>query len=248
VVDPNSSEECDDGGTENCDGCSAFCEDELLLPDFDGDGLIDNCDNCSEIWNPGQEDFDEDGLGDVCDEADILGSFVMGVFKATSGFKPSGEGAGRITIRGFLDAHPPLDGFQASLEEGLDPNSDSPDEIMMLITIDDGADFSQVLAFTRSECRLKSKDPFLGKVTCKSADNKRKAVFRNVPFAPDVYKYAIRAKRLSILPFLRHRVSATLKVGTIDRPDVIGDIPDRPCEIKRGSTKERLKCLEPTGF
>ena len=176
-------------------------------------------------------------------EGCIDGSFVMGVFKATSQFKPSGEGASRITIRGFLDAHPPLDGFQASLEEGLDPNSDSPDEIVMLITVDDGADFRLVLAFSRSECRLRIKGPFLSKVLCKSADKSKKAVFRNVPFAPDVYKYAIRGKRLSIQPFLRDEVSAVLTVGTVDRPDVIGDVES--CRIRSGSMKDRLKCIEP---
>jgi cysteine-rich repeat protein len=243
VIDPNSSEECDDGNTDDCDGCSAFCEDENLLLDSDEDGEIDNCDNCPEVWNPGQEDVDEDGFGDICDEADILGSFVMGLFKATSGFRPTGEGAGRIAIRGFLDAHPPLDGLQAGLEQGLDPDSDGPDEIVLLITVDDGADFQQVFAFSRSECQLRIKGPFLSKVICKSADRLKKAIFRNVPFAPDVYKYAIRGKRLSILPFQRDQVSAVMTVGTIDRPDVIGEI--QPCNIKLGPTKERLRCIEP---
>jgi hypothetical protein len=113
----------------------------------------------------------------------------------------------------------------------------------MLITVEDDADLHQVIAFARSECRLKLKEPFLAKVRCNNADNTEKAVFKNVPFAPDVYKFAIRARKLSILPFLRDRVRATLTVGTIDRPDWIGDI--RPCDIKHGVTKERLKCVEP---
>jgi cysteine-rich repeat protein len=68
VIDPNSSEECDDGNTENCDGCDENCLSEVGLLDGDGDGTIDVCDNCPENWNPDQGDIDEDGFGDVCDE------------------------------------------------------------------------------------------------------------------------------------------------------------------------------------
>ena len=245
TTDPNTPEECDDGDTEDCDGCSSTCLDETLLPDSDGDGVIDDCDNCPALNNPGQEDVDGDGEGDACDDSDILGSLVMGIFKSISQFKPSGEGAGKITIRGFLDAHPPLDSFQPSLEEGLDPNSDSADEIVMRITI---ADPNQVIEFTRAECTLKVKEPFLSKVKCKNADKTVRAIFKNVPFAPDVYKMAIRAKRLNIESFTpgQEQVRVTIRTGTIDRSDLIGDV--LACGIQVGSSKQRLKCLEPTGL
>ncbi len=244
TTDPNFAEECDDGNTADCDGCSSTCQDESLLPDGDGDGVIDDCDNCPTVYNAGQEDFDGDGEGDACDEEDILGSLVMGVFKATSGFKPSGEGVGKITIRGFLDAHPPLNGFQESLEEGLDPNEDGPDEIVLRFKIKDP---NQTIEFTRAECQLKIKEPFLARVKCKNVEKTERAIFRNVPFAPDVYKMAVRVKRRDIDPFTEGQeiVEVTMTVGQIDRPDQIGDAP--PCGIRVGSSKQLLKCIEPQG-
>ncbi len=243
TTDPNTPEQCDDGNTEDCDGCSSSCQDESLLPDGDGDGVIDDCDNCPAAYNASQEDFDGDGEGDACDEEDILGSLVVGIFKSNSLFKPSGEGAGKITIRGFLDVHPPLDGFQESLEEGLDPNDDSPDEIVLRFKIKDP---NQTIEFTRAECQLKVKEPFLARVKCKNAANTERAIFRNVPFAPDVYKMAVRVKRRDILPFTEGQevVEMTMTVGRIDRPDKIGDAI--PCSIKVGSSKQRLKCIEPS--
>ncbi len=245
TTDPNTAEQCDDGNTDDCDGCSSTCEDESLLPDGDDDGVIDDCDNCPANFNPGQEDFDEDGEGDVCDDVEILGSLVVGIFKATSQFKPSGEGAGKITIRGFLDAHPPLNKFKESLQEGLDPNSGGPDEIVLRFKIKDP---NQTIEFTRAECELKIKEPFLGRVKCKNSENTERAIFRNVPFAPDVYKLAIRAKKRDIDPFTEGQeiVEITMTTGAIDRPDVIGDI--LPCGVKFGSSKQLLKCLEPSGF
>ncbi len=64
TTDPNTPEQCDDGNTNDCDGCSSSCEDESLLPDGDGDGVIDDCDNCPVVHNGEQEDFDGDGEGD----------------------------------------------------------------------------------------------------------------------------------------------------------------------------------------
>lgn len=245
TTDPNTPEQCDDGNSDDCDGCSSTCQDEGLLPDGDGDGVIDDCDNCPLLYNGGQEDFDGDGEGDACDEVDILGSLVVGIFKATSQFKPSGEGVGKITIRGFLDAHPPLDGFKESLEEGLDPNSDGPDEIVLRFKIKDP---NQTIEFTRAECQLKIKEPFLGRVKCKNVEKTERAIFRNVPFAPDVYKLAIRVRKRDIQPFTEGQeiVEITMTTGAIDRPDKIGDAV--PCGIKVGSSKQRLKCLEPSGF
>ncbi len=246
TTDPNTTEQCDDGNTDDCDGCSSTCQDEGSLPDGDGDGVIDDCDNCPVLHNAGQEDFDGDGEGDACDEVDILGSLVLGIFKATSQFLPSGHGAGKITIRGFLDAHPPLNNFRESLEEGLDPNDDSPDEIVLRFKIKDP---NQTIEFTRAECQLKIKEPFLGRVKCKNVENTERAIFRNVPFAPDVYKLAIRAKKRDIdpLPEGQEIVDITMTTGQIDRPDRIGDVV--PCGIRVGSSKERLKCIEPSsGF
>ena len=64
-------------------------DDDLGLPDADGDGIPDvfdkrplqadpdldgkqeSDDNCEEVTNPGQEDSDTDGEGDACDEAPL---------------------------------------------------------------------------------------------------------------------------------------------------------------------------------
>ncbi len=70
-----------------------------------------------------------------------------------------------------------------------------------------------------------------------------------MPFAPDVYKIAIRVKKRDIDPFTEGQeiVEITMTTGQIDRPDKIGDVV--PCGVRVGSTKQRLKCLEPSsGF
>ena len=68
-------EDCDDGNTEDGDGCSArctvdrgfLCGDEGCSFDTDADGVANEVDNCPETVNPDQEDEDENGIGDDCD-------------------------------------------------------------------------------------------------------------------------------------------------------------------------------------
>jgi cysteine-rich repeat protein len=57
------AEECDDGNTNDGDGCSSTC----TLEDADSDGIPDLSDNCPAVANPLQEDADVDGHGDACD-------------------------------------------------------------------------------------------------------------------------------------------------------------------------------------
>ena len=222
-----------------------FSSDETLTitvaADFDGDGIPDSVDNCPALFNPGQDDLDGDGKGDVCDESDVAGSLVVGLFKATSRFKSSGEAAGKLTVRGFVNAHPPLDDLRASVEEGFDPDADGPDEIVLRISVEE---ISQVIEFTRSECELRIKEPFLTKLSCRNVERTARAVFKNLPFAVDLYKLTIHAKELEILPFTigLDRVTTIVTTGFIDRPDVIGELT--PCEISTGGTKEVLSCRE----
>ncbi len=111
-------------------------------------------------------------------------------------------------------------------------------------------DPNQTIEFTRAECQLKISEPFLGRVKCKNVENTERAIFRNVPFAPDVYKIAIRVKKRDIDPFTEGQeiVEITMTTGAIDRPDVIGDAVPAPCGLRVGSSKQLLKCLEPSGF
>jgi cysteine-rich repeat protein len=73
----DSGEQCDDGNTEDCDGCSGSCQDESLMPDGDDDSAIDACDNCPFVSNPGQEDDGgvnttaSDGTGNACQCGDV---------------------------------------------------------------------------------------------------------------------------------------------------------------------------------
>ncbi len=222
-----------------------FSSDEALTitveQDFDGDGIPDSADNCPTAFNPGQDDLDGDGKGDVCDESDVAGSLVVGLFKAMSRFKASGEGAGKLTVRGFVNAHPPLDDLRASVEEGFDPDADGPDEIVLRISVEE---ISQVIEFTRSECELRIKEPFLTKLSCRNVERTARAVFKNLPFAVDLYKLTIHAKELEIQPFTigLDRATTTVTTGFIDRPDVIGELV--PCEIITGASKEVLICRE----
>jgi hypothetical protein len=45
-------------------------ENEIILPDADGDGVPDRNDDCPDTINPDQSDFDGDGPGDACDPDD----------------------------------------------------------------------------------------------------------------------------------------------------------------------------------
>jgi cysteine-rich repeat protein len=247
ILEPVLGEECDDGNTDDCDGCSSTCQIEDFTEDLDGDGVFDPCDNCIAVPNVGQEDVDEDGIGDPCDNEEFAGSLILGLVKGLSGYLPSGEGKGKLVIRGFVDVHPPLDSFAESLEAGLDPNSDGPDEVVLLLRVYDGADLNEFIPFKRSECRLKyTKDMvFLKKVICISPDKTRKAFFKKDHLVPDLFKFVVKAKKLELLPFQEQVLTGVLTTGYINRPDPIGNV--LPCKIN-GRTVSRITCDEPVGF
>jgi cysteine-rich repeat protein len=247
VLEPVLGEECDDGNTDDCDGCSATCRIEDFTEDLDGDGVFDPCDNCIAVPNAGQEDVDQDGIGDPCDNEEFAGSLILGKIKGKSQYLPSGEGNGKLIIRGFVDVHPPLDSFAESLEAGLDPNSDGPDEVVLLMRVYDGADLNEFIAFKRSECTLKyTKDMvFLKVVSCISPDKMRKTFFKKHPLVPDLFKFVVKAKKLELLPFQEQVLTGVLTTGYINRPDPIGNV--LPCKIN-GRTVSRITCDEPVGF
>jgi hypothetical protein len=180
-----------------------------------------------------------------CFSADISGSLILGKVKAKSAFLPSGAGIGKLTIRGFLDVHPPADSFLPNLEQGLDPNSDPPGEIVLLIHAFDGATLSEVISFTREDCEVVIREGFLNRVRCRNPENTRKAFLKRHPLVPDLFKFAVKAKRLSLDPFTMNLVTVNLKTGVQNRPDDIGSI--LPCEIKTAKLS-RILCDEPTGF
>jgi len=226
---------CGDGicaGLENASNCPADC------PDVCGDGF------CT-----GPEDPNTCLVDCPRTTIDIEGSVILGIVKGKSQFLPSGEGNGKLIARGFLDVHPPLDGangWQKDLEEGLDPNDGNPpDEVIMRLRFFDGADLNERVDFTRAECSLKVREGFLVRLRCKSADNNKRALFKRHPLVPDLFRFAIRVKKLSLLPFTVDLVTVNLQNGPENRPDDIGNIV--PCKIK-SKTVSRIKCDEPAGF
>jgi hypothetical protein len=205
------------------------------------------------IPNPDQGDIDHDGVGDICDETDVEGALVLGNGKVVSRFSGSGEGTGKIIMRGALFDHPPFDGFVTGLLEGLDPNSDGPDEGVILVRVMDEAVLGVVAVFVRSECDVRFKEgfgeDFLWRVKCKNADRTQKLSLKKHPLGRDMFRFALTLKKLEIEPFLMERVTVILTSGAFDRPDEIGDLV--PCEVKTNRAGEavRNKCREPAlGF
>jgi cysteine-rich repeat protein len=246
LTDPNENEECDDGNTANCDGCSDICEIEDLVDDSDGDGIPNACDNCPLVPNPDQEDLDDDGIGYACDESIVLkGALVLGSGKVVSKFAPSGEGSGKIVMRGVVFDHPPFGGFVSGLQEGVDPNGDAPDEPILLVRVFDDADLDQLFVFSRSECRLKFRKNFLLSAKCKSGDQTRKIKVRKHPLGRGTFRFSFAAKNLSIQPSLLERVSVFITTGRVDRVDEIGNL--EPCTVKTNPPGDPAltRCREP---
>ena len=77
-----SGETCDDGNTNNTDGCSSVCAIEpnyictgtpsVCILDTDSDAIPDFTDNCPETSNSDQKDSDNDQVGDVCDNCSLF--------------------------------------------------------------------------------------------------------------------------------------------------------------------------------
>jgi cysteine-rich repeat protein len=84
-------EQCDDGNTENGDGCDADCNVSI---DSDGDGVFDSLDNCPEQANPDQSDRDKDGFGDLCDNQDCGNEQLEGSEECDDGNTEDGDGCG----------------------------------------------------------------------------------------------------------------------------------------------------------
>jgi len=280
IVQEECEEECDDGNTNNDDGCSDIClpedcpdeecspeescdscpadcgmcppcEDgiepnEFGLSDSDGDGLVDPCDNCPELYNPEQVDLDEDDIGDLCDdEIRLEGALVLGKTRAISKFLTTGEGNGKLILRGVLFNHPPFGGFADGIQEGLDPNSDGPDEIVLLINAYDNADLNQEFIFKRSECKLTLRKNFLLRVRCRSEDGTRRAKFRKHPLGRGTFRFALIAKGLEIMPTLTDYMEAAITTGNSVRQDEIGDLI--PCKVNEDPAGQAVsnKCREP---
>jgi hypothetical protein len=197
------------------------------------------------IPNQGQGDIDKDGFGDVCDETDVEGALVLGNSKVASAFDSAGRGKGKIVLRGVLFDHPPFDGFVTGLVEGFDPNSDSPDEALILIRVVDDAVLQESVVFTRSECDVKFKRGLLMRAKCRSADKNGKVKFKKHPLGRNVIRFVMKLKKLKIQPLLMERVTVIMTTGAFDRPDQIGDL--LPCDVKvKGDETPKTKCREPT--
>jgi cysteine-rich repeat protein len=83
-----TDEQCDDGNSQNGDGCSSSCDVEVGYEcssdpistctrlDNDSDGVFDTTDNCPFDSNPDQADSDGDEIGDACDAPQCGNGFV----------------------------------------------------------------------------------------------------------------------------------------------------------------------------
>ena len=109
----------------------------------------------------------------------------------------------------------------------------------------DAAGTIQIIDFTRADCQLKFKSEFLNRVKCKNAENTKKAAFKRHPLVPDLFKFVVKQKLLSLEPFTEDLVTVIMSTSTQNRPDDIGNI--LPCEIKTKRIS-KIKCDEPTGF
>lgn len=74
---PDIGEQCDDGNSDNWDGCRNDCTCGVCgcgVPetDADTDGVADCIDNCPSTPNANQTDADGDGLGDACDNCPAI--------------------------------------------------------------------------------------------------------------------------------------------------------------------------------
>ncbi|MEM2924428.1 MAG: thrombospondin type 3 repeat-containing protein [Methanocellales archaeon] len=62
-------------GPDNWHACSL----QVIIKDFDNDGISDDKDNCPYVYNPDQKDLDNDRIGDVCDVCDDRDSDQDGI-------------------------------------------------------------------------------------------------------------------------------------------------------------------------
>ena len=81
-IDENGDQEsCDDGNTDNNDGCDSECK----LEDEDGDNIPRANDNCPEVRNENQSDQNGDGEGDACeDDVPVANNFAVNVDEDTA--------------------------------------------------------------------------------------------------------------------------------------------------------------------
>jgi len=182
----------------------------------------------------------------VCDDInEFKGALVLGKTRARSKFLTSGEGNGKVILRGVLFDHPPFGGFRDGIQVGLDPNSDDQEEIVLLINVYDNADLNQDFIFKRSECKLTFRKDLLFRVKCKSEDGTRRAKFRKHPLGRGTFKFALIAKGLEIMPTLTDYMEAAITTGNSVRQDEIGDLI--ACKINEDPAGQAVsnKCREP---
>ena len=67
TIHPGAIDIPNDSIDQNCDGRDSV---EVVIEDWDQDGIPNDQDNCPQVFNPNQRDHDFDGIGDVCDNDD----------------------------------------------------------------------------------------------------------------------------------------------------------------------------------